>query len=58
MNFDMIKYLPGYKGILKAVLKMQIQQLVFDFFLYLEMYVGFDDNQGTYLTFKSIFHEG
>jgi len=34
MNFDMIKYLPGYKGILKAVLKMQIQQLVFDFFIF------------------------
>lgn len=28
MNFDMIKELPGYRAILKAVLKMQIQQLV------------------------------
>lgn len=28
MNFDTIKELPGYCIILKAVIKMQIQQLV------------------------------
>jgi len=27
-NFDVIKEIPGYKVILKAVLKTQIQQLV------------------------------